>query len=97
MYPIFDVGPGVGILAVQSGKFHNDISKFEAFEMEKLDDATLLDLHRTNTFQFFWICAVVSPAIFSRGDPRLSHNPSIPRNFKWAEFGLSSRRRTSLG
>jgi hypothetical protein len=52
--------------------------------MEKLDDATLLDLHPTDTFQFFWICAVVSPAIFSWGDPRFSHNPSISRNFKWA-------------
>jgi hypothetical protein len=63
--------------------------------MEKLDDAPLLDLHQTDIFQFFWIYAVVSPAIFSRGDPRFSHNPSIPRNFKWAEFGFSSRRKTS--
>jgi hypothetical protein len=75
---------GVCILAVQNRKFHNDISKFEVFEMEKLDDATLLDLHPTDTFQFFEICAVVSPAIFSRGDPRFSHDPSILRNFKWA-------------
>jgi hypothetical protein len=74
--------PGVCILAVQSGKFHIDISKFEAFEMEKLDDATLLDLHRTDTFRFFWIAALVSPTLFSRGDPRFSHHPSIPRNFK---------------
>jgi hypothetical protein len=84
MEPIFYARPGRCILAVQSGKFHNDISKFEAFEMEKFDDATLLDLLQTDPFQFFWICAVVSPAIFSRGDPRFSHNPLIPRNFKWA-------------
>jgi hypothetical protein len=34
-------------------------------------------------FSFPGFALSFRPAIFSRGDPRFSHNPSIPRNFKW--------------
>jgi hypothetical protein len=45
MMPLFYARPRVRILAIYNSNFGSDFSKFEAFEVQELDDMTLLQLH----------------------------------------------------
>jgi hypothetical protein len=81
MQPIFYPQSGICILAVQTGQLHGNIPEFETFEMQKLDDVTLLEFDRSDILQSFTIYIVVLPAISSREDPRFSSNPWIPRSY----------------
>jgi hypothetical protein len=81
MKPIFYARPCVRILAVHIGKFSSDFLKFEIFEVQELDDMTMLQLHRSDTFQLFIICIVEMPAIFSRTKPKSLQHSSIPRGY----------------
>jgi hypothetical protein len=78
MKPLLSARPRVRILATCPRKFGSDLLNFETFDVQELNDLTLLQLHRSDTFQLFTICISEMPAIFSRARPKLLQDPSIP-------------------
>jgi hypothetical protein len=55
------------VLAVLIGKFRSEMVKFQTHEMEKFDDAMLLEFHWSGTLQYSTISAVVLLALFVSG------------------------------
>jgi hypothetical protein len=70
--PIFDARSRIHVPAVEIGQFYGDIPEFQTFEMQKLDDVTVLEFHLSGAFQSLAIYLVVLPDISSRDDPRFS-------------------------
>jgi hypothetical protein len=68
---------GVGIVGTHIGKFGGDFDEFDTFEMQEFNETTLLQFHRSGTFESFMIYISGPPAIFSRGNPKLSRHISI--------------------
>jgi hypothetical protein len=67
MQPIFHASAGVHVLAVQIGKFADDMVKFETFGMQEFHDVTLLEFHQSRTFQFSTIYVVAFAGRFFSG------------------------------
>jgi hypothetical protein len=55
MKPMLSARPRVRILAICIGEFSSDSLKFEALEVQELEDTTLLQLHPSYTFRLFTI------------------------------------------
>jgi hypothetical protein len=63
---------GVGIVVAHIGRFRGDFDKFDTFEMQELNHTTLLQFCRSDIVESFPIDISAMPAIFSRGNPKLS-------------------------
>jgi hypothetical protein len=50
MKPIFYARQSVRIRAICTGEFFHDLSKFETFDAQELDEMTLFQVHQISTF-----------------------------------------------
>jgi hypothetical protein len=77
MDPIFYARLGVCILSVSIGKFRGDSLKFQTFEMQKLDDMTFLQIHRSETFRFLMCRHGLFSVFFYAESPKFGLNTSL--------------------
>jgi hypothetical protein len=55
--------------AIRIGKFCSNLVKFEALEVQEVNNMTLFQFHRSDAFPFLRVYIPVTPVILVRGNP----------------------------